>query len=53
MNIIFNKKNYINSSEINVREYGRGNQKWTIQINWQHRVNKKKKNKTKTHKKFI
>jgi hypothetical protein len=25
---------------INVREYCRGNQKWTIQKNWQHRVHK-------------
>ena len=25
-----------------------GNQKWTIQRNWQHRVHKTKKNKTKT-----
>jgi len=33
---------------INVREYRRGNQKRTIQRNWQHRVHKTKKNKTKT-----
>ena len=26
--------------KINVREYRRGNQKWTIQRNWQHRDNK-------------
>ena len=26
---------------INVREYRRGNQKWTIQRNWQYRVHKK------------
>jgi len=32
---------------INVIEYGRENQKWTIQRNWQPRVHKKKKNKTK------
>jgi hypothetical protein len=31
--------------QINVREYRRGNQKWTIQRNWQHRVHKTKKNK--------
>jgi hypothetical protein len=31
--------------EINVREYQRGNQKWTIQRNWQHRVHKTKTNK--------
>jgi hypothetical protein len=33
---------------INVREYLRGNHKWTIQINWQHRVHKTKTNRTKT-----
>jgi hypothetical protein len=33
--------------EINVREYLRGNQKWKIQRNWQHRVHKMKKNNTK------
>ena len=26
--------------KINVREYRRGNEKWTIQRNWQHRVHK-------------
>jgi hypothetical protein len=31
---------------INVREYRRGTQKWTIQGNWQHRVYKRKTNKT-------
>jgi hypothetical protein len=31
---------------INVREYRRGNQKWTIQRNWQHRVHNTKKNTT-------
>jgi len=32
---------------INVKEYPRGNQKWTIQRNWQHRVqNTKKKHNT-------
>jgi len=30
------------------REYRRGNQKWTIRRNWQHRIDKTKKNKTKT-----
>ena len=30
--------------EINVREYRRGNQKWTIQRNWQH---EEKQNKNK------
>jgi hypothetical protein len=33
---------------INVREYRKDNQIWTIQINWQHRVYKTKTNKTKT-----
>jgi hypothetical protein len=33
---------------INVREYRSGNQEKTIQRNWQHRVHKTKKNKTKT-----
>ena len=33
---------------INVREYRRGNQKWTIQRNWQHRAHKTKINKAKT-----
>jgi hypothetical protein len=32
---------------INVREYRRGNQKWTIQRNWQHRAYNTKKNKAK------
>jgi hypothetical protein len=32
----------------NIREYRRGNQKWAIQRNWQYRVHKTKKNKTKT-----
>ena len=34
--------------EINVREYRKGNQKWTFQRNWQHKLSKTKKNKTKT-----
>jgi hypothetical protein len=34
--------------EINVREYRRGNQKLTIQRNWQHRTHKMKKNTTKS-----
>ena len=37
-----------NKLKINAREYQRGNKKWTIQRNWQHRVHMKKKNKTKT-----
>jgi len=36
------------TQQINVREYRRGNQKWTIQRNWQHRAHKTEKNKTKT-----
>ena len=37
-----------NNVETNVRQYRKGNRKWTIQRNWQHRVHKTKKNKTKT-----
>jgi len=33
---------------INVKESRKGNQKWTIQRNWQYRVHKSKKNKIKT-----
>jgi hypothetical protein len=33
---------------INVREYRRGNKKWPIQRNWQHRVQKTKINKAKS-----
>ena len=41
---------WLTSSEqyINAREYRTSNQKWTIQINWQHRVYNTKKNKIKT-----
>ena len=28
------------TGQIHVREYRRGNQKWTIQRNWQHRIHK-------------
>ena len=28
---------------INIREYQRGNQKWTIQRNWQHKVHRTNK----------
>ena len=35
-------------TEIHVREYRSGNQKWAIQRNWQHRIHKTKTNKTKT-----
>jgi hypothetical protein len=31
---------------MNIREYRRGNQKWTIQRNWQDRVHKTKKSTT-------
>ena len=34
---------YNQISLINVREYRKGNQKWTIQRNWQHKVHKTKK----------
>ena len=34
-----------NQDSINVREYRRANQKWTIKRNWQHRVHKTKKKK--------
>ena len=43
--IIHSFKKY---NQINVREYGRTNQKWTFQRNWQHKIHKTKKNKTKT-----
>ena len=39
------------TGNIDVREYRRGNQKWTIQRNWQHMVHKTKTNKTKTQRK--
>jgi len=42
------KLNQLHLDEINVREYRRVNKTWTIQRNWQHRVVKTKKNKTKT-----
>ena len=38
---------YTRQRQTNVREYRRDTQKWTIQRNWQHRVHKAKKNKTK------
>jgi len=34
--------------QIYVREYRRGNPKWTIQRNWQHRIHTTKTSKTKT-----
>ena len=36
------------TNDINITEYQWGNQKWTIQRNWEHRVHKTEKNKTKT-----
>jgi len=33
--------------KLNVRAYRRGNQKWTIQRNWQHSVHKTKKKQNK------
>jgi len=38
---------------MNAREYRRGNQKWTIQINWQHRVHKTKKTNQKRNPIFV
>ena len=38
---------------INVREYRRGNQKWVIQRNWQHKVHQMKKNKTKNTTQYV
>jgi len=37
----------IKSKKMNVRKYRRGNEKWRIERNWQHRVQQKKKNKAK------
>ena len=39
---VYNRWMYL--AYINVREYRRGNQKRTIQRNWQHRIHKAKKN---------
>jgi len=36
------KQEFAKEKEINLREYRRGNQEWTIQRNWQHRVHKTK-----------
>jgi quinolinate synthase len=38
---------------INIREYRRDNQKWTIQRNWQYKVHKTKKNKQKHNAIFV
>jgi hypothetical protein len=43
-----NWKSFFLSEGINVREYRRGNQTWTIQRNWQHRAHKTKTHKRKT-----
>ena len=50
---VFIDKHYVKPNSkickiINVREYGRSNQEWTIQRNRQHMVPKTEKNKTKT-----
>ena len=44
---------YSCSYTINVREYRRGNQKRTIHRNWQHRVHKTKKYKTKNTTQYV
>jgi len=45
---LFFLKASIIDAYINAREYRRGNQNWTIQRNWQHRVHKTKTTKAKT-----
>ena len=45
---VYSRSECCNCCIINVREYRRGNQKLTIQRNWQHGVHKTKKNKIKT-----
>ena len=37
---IFTDNQYVQVVSINVRQYRRGNLKWTIQRNWQHRITK-------------
>jgi len=44
MNLI--NRDVMRTCYINVREYRRGNQTWTIQRNWQHRRRKTSKNTT-------
>ena len=39
---VFNRNIFF--SQINVREHRRGNQQWTFQRSWQHRVHKTEKN---------
>ena len=50
-------KEFLLSEGINVREYRRGNQTWTIQRNWQHRAHKdedtQKKNNTENQNGFL
>jgi len=41
------------SSAINVEEYRRGNQIWTIQRNLRHRAHKTKRRKTKTTTQYV
>ena len=43
---------YMKDNVIGDRKYRRGNNKWTIQRNWQHWAHKTKKNKTKTQHKM-
>jgi hypothetical protein len=45
--IVILRKNSASKKQISATEYQWGNQKWTIQRNWQHSVHKTKKNKTK------
>jgi hypothetical protein len=46
--IFFMKAGKILVNKIKVREYQRGNQKWTFQRNWKHRTHKAMKNNTNT-----
>jgi len=46
--MVSKREKYMYKHRISDREYRRGNQTWTTQRNWQHRVHKAKKNKTKT-----
>jgi hypothetical protein len=41
------------SHEINVREYRKFNQKWTIQKNWQHSAHNTKKSKNKNTTQYV
>jgi hypothetical protein len=44
---------YMKDNVIGDRKYRRGNNKWTIQRNWQHWAHKTKKNKTKDNTKCV